>query len=303
MCGIGMYGLILCCCGERLRQYLSVKERIEDMEFSVLLSVYKNEKPEYLQVALESIVNQTLMPNEIVIIQDGPLTSALEIVINKFKSKYPKLVRVLCFEKNRGLGPALHDGVLACKYEWIARMDTDDIAYPCRFEKQFEYLAEHPNVAMVGSWITEFSNDSAHPDTITKLPVSYDDIKTYAKRRNPFRHMTVIYKKSAVLDSGNYRDFLWFEDYDLWVRMIQKGYLLANIPEVLVNVRADDEMFARRGGWKYWKQDMKFQSFLYDFGFLSFFELKINIILRLLIRFVPVELRSFIYINFLRKRV
>ena len=273
------------------------------MKFSVLLSVYKNEKPEYLQIALESIVNQTLMPNEIVIVQDGPLTSALEIVINKFKSKYPKLVRVLRFEKNRGLGPALHDGVLACKYEWIARMDTDDIAYPCRFEKQFEYLAKHQEIAMVGSWITEFSNDSAHPDTITKLPVSYDDIKAYAKRRNPFRHMTVIYKKSAVLDSGNYRDFLWFEDYDLWIRMIQKGYLVANMPEVLVNVRADDEMFARRGGWKYWKQDIKFQRFLYDFGFLSFFELRINIILRLLIRLVPVELRSFIYINFLRKRV
>lgn len=272
------------------------------MEFSILLSVYKNEKPEYLQVALESIVNQTLMPNEIVIVQDGPLTSALEFVINKFKSKYSKLVQVLCFEKNRGLGPALHDGVLACKYEWIARMDTDDIAYPCRFEKQFEYLAEHQEIAMVGSWITEFSNDSAHPDTITKLPVNYEEIKTYAKRRNPFRHMTVIYKKSAVLDSGNYRDFLWFEDYDLWVRMIQKGYLVANIPEVLVNVRADDEMFARRGGWKYWKQDMKFQRFLFQADFINLFDFLSNIMLRTAMRSVPNSLRVIFYNKCLRKR-
>ena len=273
------------------------------MEFSVLLSVYKNEKPEYLQVALESMVNQTLMPNEIVIVQDGPLTSELEIVINKFESKYPKLVRVLRFEKNRGLGPALHDGVLACKYEWIARMDTDDIAYPCRFEKQFEYLAKHQEIAMVGSWITEFSDDSAHPDTITKLPVSYDDIKAYAKRRNPFRHMTVIYKKSAVLDSGNYRDFLWFEDYDLWIRMIQKGYLVANIPEVLVNVRADDEMFARRGGWKYWKQDMKFQRFMYNSKSISTVELLSNITIRSVARLLNPFIRKYIYKFVFRKKI
>lgn len=273
------------------------------MKFSVLLSVYKNEKPEYLQVALESIVNQKLMPNEIVIVQDGTLTSELEIVINKFKSQYPNLVRVLCFEKNRGLGPALHDGILACKYEWIARMDTDDIAYPCRFEKQFEYLAQHPKVAMVGSWITEFSNDSSHPDTITKLPVTYEEIKSYAKRRNPFRHMTVIYKKSAVLDSGNYRDFLWFEDYDLWVRMLQNGYLVANMPEVLVNVRADDEMFARRGGWKYWKQDMRFQKYLFYIGFLNIWVCLSNCFSRFVVRFLPDKLRSFFYNIFLRKRI
>lgn len=273
------------------------------MKFSVLLSVYKNEKPEYLQVALESMVNQTLMPNEIVIVQDGPLTSALEIVINKFKSKYPKLVRVLRFEKNRGLGPALHDGVLACKYEWIARMDTDDIAYPCRFEKQFEYIAKHPKVVMVGSWITEFSNDSAHPDTITKLPVTYEEIKSYAKRRNPFRHMTVIYKKSAVLDSGNYRDFLWFEDYDLWIRMLKKGYLVANMPEVLVNVRADEEMFARRGGWKYWKQDMRFQRSLCLSNYVSKKEFCLNIIIRSLYRFLPKIVLLKLYKQFLRSSI
>lgn len=271
------------------------------MEFSVLLSVYKNEKAEYLQVALQSIVNQTLMPSEIVIVQDGSLTSELESVIENFKNQFKGLVRVISFAKNRGLGPALHDGVLACQYEWIARMDTDDIAYQCRFEKQFAYLKEHPQVAMVGSWITEFSHDSAHPDTITKLPVTYEEIKTFAKRRNPFRHMTIIYKKSAVLDSGNYRDFLWFEDYDLWVRMIQKGYIVANIPEVLVNVRADDEMFARRGGWKYWKQDMKFQRILYSVGFICLSDFILNIFIRSFTRVLPNVARIKLYKFVLRK--
>lgn len=270
------------------------------MEFSVLLSVYKNEKPEYLQVALHSIVNQTLMPNEVVIVKDGPLTLELENVISEFSSQYVNLVHVISFEINRGLGIALRDGVIACKYEWIARMDTDDIAYPQRFEKQMAYLESHPEVAMVGSWITEFSKDYKHPDTITKLPVSYEDIKSYAKRRNPFRHMTVIYKKSAVLDSGNYRDFLWFEDYDLWVRMIQKGYFVANMPEILVNVRADDEMFARRGGWKYWKQDMKFQKSLLSMRYINFYGFFQNIILRSIVRIIPNSLRILFYKRNLR---
>lgn len=270
------------------------------MKFSVLLSVYKNEKPEYLQVALMSIVNQTLLPDEIVIVEDGILTLGLDVVIQNFKDKYKNIVKLLPFKENRGLGLALHDGVLACSYEYIARMDTDDIALPKRFEKQLAYLKEHPDVAMVGSWITEFSKDAEHPDTITKLPYTYGDIVAYAKKRNPFRHMTVIYKKSAVIDSGNYRDFLWFEDYDLWVRMIQKGYKVANIPEVLVNVRADDAMFARRSGWKYWRQDMRFQRMLLAFSYIDIFMFLQNIVVRTIMRVFPNFLRIFLYKNILR---
>lgn len=272
------------------------------MKFSVLLSVYKNEKPEYLSIALQSIVNQTLLPTEIVIVEDGILTPELEKVVQCFKDEYKNLVKLLPFKENRGLGLALRDGVLACSYEYIARMDTDDIAYPERFAKQLAYLKKHIEVAMVGSWITEFSQDPQYPDTITKLPCVYADIIAYAKKRNPFRHMTVVYKKSAFINSGNYRDFLWFEDYDLWVRMIQKGYSLANIPEVLVNVRADDAMFARRGGWKYWKQDMRFQKFLYATGYINLVDFSINLILRSLMRLIPNQLRLFFYNKFLRKR-
>ena len=273
------------------------------MNFSVLLSVYKKEKPEYMKVALESIVNQTLMPNEIVIVVDGTLTTELDVVIDHFKCQYPDLVKVLYFSKNRGLGPALHDGVLTCQNEWIARMDTDDIAYPERFAKQIEFLTDHPDVDMVGSWITEFSIDLDHPDTITKLPVTYDEVVSYSKRRNPFRHMTLIYKKSAVINSGNYRDFLWFEDYDLWVRMIQNGYYVVNMPEVLVNVRADDDMFARRSGWKYWKQDMKFQKFLYSTHYISLKDYFLNVVVRSIYRFLPKSLIVNLYKQFLRSSV
>ena len=192
-------------------------------KFSVLMSVYKNEKAEYLDKAIESILNQTILPDEIVIVKDGLLTKELEDVLNKFSSK-SSIFKFLEFKHNRGLGLALKDGVLACSNELIARMDTDDIAKPERFEKQLEYLRTHPEISLLGSCIEEFSNDVYTPDSVTILPLKYDEIVKFAKKRNPFRHMTVIFKRSAVVNSGNYRDFLWCEEYDLWMRMIKTGH-------------------------------------------------------------------------------
>lgn len=271
-------------------------------DFSVLMSVYKNEKSEYLKQAIESIVNQTLIPNEIVIVKDGPLTEELEQVISYYEKKYNDLFKIINLKKNRGLGLALRDGLLACNNEYIARMDTDDIALPTRFEKQFSYLEKHKDIALLGGWITEFSSDYEHPDTITELPCKHNDIVKYAKRRNPFRHMTVVFKKSAVLDSGNYRNFLWFEDYDLWIRIIQKGYKVANISDVIVNVRAGDEMFARRGGCQYLKQELTFQRLLREKKFVNFIEFLVNVLTRSFIRLLPNYLRIFIYKNKLRRK-
>lgn len=271
------------------------------MKFSCLMSLYKKENPAYFKVAMDSILNQTLMPTEIVLVEDGRLTPELDAIIADYVECYPKLFKIVAFEQNRGLGLALRDGVLACSYEYIARMDTDDIADKYRFEKQFAYLEKHNDLAILGSRITEFSTNPDKPDTVTDLPCSYDEIVKFSKKRNPFRHMTLILKKSAVLDSGNYRDFLWFEDYDLWIRIIQKGYRVENLPEYLVNVRADDEMFARRGGWKYLKQDMKFQKWLLNMNFINVFEYYRNIGIRILARCLPNQVRVFLYKNLLRK--
>lgn len=271
------------------------------LRFSVLMSVYKNEKPNYLRDALDSVVHQTLMPNEIVVVKDGLLTEALENVLNEYNRKYPDLFKIVSFEKNRGLGLALRDGVLACSHEYIARMDTDDICKLDRFEKQISYLKEKPYTVLLGTWIKEFSDDKNNPDTSTKLPCEYQEIVQFAKSRNPFRHMSVIFKKQAVLYSGNYRDFLWFEDYDLWVRMIQNGYGVANIPEFLVNVRADSDMFARRGGWNYLKQDLMFQVLLLRSKFITVPQFTKNIVVRSIVRLLPNGVRVCIYKNLLRK--
>lgn len=268
-------------------------------KFSVLMSVYKNEKPEYLRQSLESILQQTILPAEIVVVKDGLLTDELDKVLDVF-AKRSNLFRFLCFEQNRGLGLALRDGVEACSYEWIARMDTDDICKPERFARQVEYIERHPEIALLGTWIKEFSIDSDHPDSVTELPCEHEAIVAYAKKRNPFRHMTVMFKKSAVLDSGNYMDFLWFEDYDLWVRMLQKGYTAANLPEFLVAVRAGEDMFARRGGWRYLQQDLRFQKWLYDSGFIDHLQYYKNVVIRSCVRILPNSLRVFLYSKLLR---
>lgn len=269
-------------------------------KFSVLMSIYKNENPEYLKQALDSILNQTLMPDEILIVKDGILTTKLDKTLDEYAAKN-KTIKFLEFEENRGLGLALRDGVLACKNEIIARMDTDDIAKPERFEKQIKYLKNNPQLSLLGTWITEFSDNANKSDTVTQLPCKDRDIKEFAKKRNPFRHMTVMFKRSAVIDSGNYRDFLWFEDYDLWVRMLQKGYVAANINEFLVNVRADKDMFNRRGGVKYLQQELKFEKFLLDINYINRIEFIQNISIRTIIRIIPNKIRTIIYKKMLRK--
>lgn len=287
---------------EHIEEDNIAKEQLSEIiQFSVLISVYKKETAEYLKQALQSVINQTLKPTEIVIVKDGPLTKELDDCIEDFQRQHPKLFKILTFKKNRGLGLALREGVKACKYEYIARMDSDDISKLDRFEKQFNYLQEHPEIALLGTWITEFSKDENNTDTVTKLPCTHQDILKFAKKRNPFRHMTMVLKKEAVIEAGNYRDFLWFEDYDLWVRMLQKGYIVANIPEYLVNVRADEKMFARRGGYQYLKQDYRFQKFLLNSKFIICKQFIRNIFYRIIVRIMPNKLRIIFYKKVLRK--
>lgn len=270
------------------------------MKFSVLMSVYKKENTQYLQESLESILRQTRLPDEIVIVEDGPLTSALYEMLAVYTERYP-MIRRIPFPVNRGLGLALRDGVIACSYEWIARMDTDDVSKPDRFEKQIAFLESHSDIAMLGTAIEEFSTDENHPDSITILPQTCDEILEFAKKRNPFRHVTVMYKKSAVLDSGNYRHMLWFEDYDLFVRMLHHGYKGANLPDILVSVRADADMFARRGGWQYFRQDVRFQQVLKNLGIINTAEYVRNIAIRGIVRMLPNKFRTAIYQIFLRQ--
>lgn len=212
-------------------------------KFSVLLSVYKNEKPEYMRDCFNSMLNQTVKADQWVIVEDGALTPELYAVLDEYEKDYPRLIKRIPLEKNYGLGLALREGVPQCTHELIARMDTDDICRKDRFEKQLEYMTDNPNVDVCGSHIKEFYDSINNIKSERKVPLKDADIKDYQKRRDGVNHVTVMFKKSAVLKAGNYRSCPLMEDTLLWVNMILAGAKFGNIDDYLVFVRTGADMF------------------------------------------------------------
>ena len=268
--------------------------------FSVLLSVYWKEQPAYLQQSLDSIFTQTLMPDEVVLVKDGLLTEELDEVIEDYCRKYP-ILKIVPLVQNQGLGKALNEGLKHCSYDLVARMDTDDIAKPNRFEKQVKVFEEHPELDLVGAWIDEFEEDAKHVISVRKVPEFPIEVQKYALKRSPTNHAVVMFRKSAVLSAGGYLHFPLFEDYYLWVRMLQNGAQFYNIQESLLFVRTSPEMFKRRGGWKYAKDEVRFQHKLLDLGFIGRGHFVENICVRFVVRILPNNLRGFFYTKVLRK--
>lgn len=273
-----------------------------NIEFSCLMSVYYKENPDYLKQAIDSIINQTLLPNEFVIVEDGKLTDELEKVLKEYEKKYP-WIRIIKYKENRGLGVALHDGVLECKYPYIARMDSDDISVPDRFEKQIEYLEEHPDVDCLGTNMTEYDETMKNVVCQKKVPKYHEEIYEYLKKRNPMNHPTVIYKKEKVLQANNYEDYPYFEDYYLWAKMIKNGCVFYNIQEELYNFRAGSSMINRRGGKQYLNCIKRFQLDLNRLEIVDKKTCKLNIVKRYIVALLPNNLRGMLYKTFLRKKV
>lgn len=273
-----------------------------NLKFSVLMSVYYKENPSWFKTALDSVINQTLQPNEIVLIEDGKLTDELYKVIEEYKNQYSNLFKIIPLEKNSGLGEALRVGVLNCSNELIARMDTDDIARNDRFEKQIQFFQEHPNVDLVGSWISEFEEKPDKIISYRQLPIEHQEIYKFGQFRCPVNHMTVMYRKDAVLKAGNYQTFKNIEDYYLWGRMLKQGAVFANIPECLVNVRAGNSMLRRRANLTYFfNSEFPLHTELYRMGFISLKQYLRNISSKFLLRAIPQWAMAIIYRKFLRK--
>jgi glycosyltransferase involved in cell wall biosynthesis len=262
--------------------------------FSVLISVYNQEQPERLKVALESIWNkQALKPSEIVLVKDGPLTDELDKVVDQFKKNAP--LKVISLEQNHGLGYALAYGLSYCSHGLIARMDSDDLSKPDRFEKQISFMNEHPEMDIVGTNIEEFDHHPGEIRSHRRLPTTSSKLKLFSRMRSPFNHMTVVFKKTAVLDAGNYQPFHVYEDYYLWVRMIQNGAKMANIPEYLVTARLDDSQLVRRHGSYIFQQEMKLQKEMLQIHFLNKWEYFRNLALRAYPRLLPFWVLKIIY--------
>lgn len=270
-------------------------------KYSVLMSVYRKENPQYLKQAIESIQMQTLQTDDFVLICDGPLNTELNSVIDDKKREMGDVLNVVRLKKNVGLGNALNEGIKYCKNEMIARMDSDDISYPDRCEKQVVIFNTHPEVSICSGIVEEFTNDPNIVDTQRILPETNDEIVKFAKKRNPFNHPCVMYKKSAVEDVGSYQDFYLLEDYYLWLRMLMSGYQGYNIQEPLLHMRAGSDMFRRRAGWKYAKSQSELFKFMKDNGFIGNSQYIKSCIVRSGSSIAPNWIRKFMFRTLMRK--
>lgn len=255
------------------------------MQFTILQSVYKNDRAEYLDQCLDSIFNSTLRPSRIVLVKDGFVCEELESCIREWSQRLP--LYVVGYGQNRGLAYALNYGLQFVETELVARMDSDDICYPDRFEKQIDYLQNNPDVTLLSGYIDEFDFDSSIVVGTRTVPLERNDIIRRLKRRNAFNHMAVVFKKPAVLESGGYQEVPFFEDYDLWVRLVQKGFQVANIPEKLVKARIGNDMIGRRHGLAYAKHELFFLKRQLERKFISKKEYIKLIFLRIPVRLLP----------------
>lgn len=271
------------------------------LKFSVIMSIYKNDNPEYLQVALDSIIHQTLVPDEIVLIADGPVPQSLIDVVEKTKAQFAAL-HAYYQDKNRGLGGALRIAVEKAQYDYLARMDSDDISLPDRFEKQMKCFEEDHELAVVGGMITEFVDSPEHVVSKRILPLDDCGIKRFMQSRCGVNHVTVVMKKSELLRAGNYQQDFRQEDYFLWARMIEAGRKFRNIPDIVVNVRSGRDQFARRGGMAYYKDVLALNKWMWQHGLISLPKMIYNDMVRGTVQFLlPNSVRTWVYQRFLRK--
>lgn len=265
-----------------------------DTRFSVLMAVYSKDDPVLLNAALQSIVDQTFREAELILVEDGPISKSLSDVIEDFRLNIN--IKSVRLDQNRGLSEALNIGLSYVTTDIVFRADADDINRTCRFEIQLGFILN--GYDLVGGAIEEY--EKGLPIAIRSVPLCASQIKKFLKYRNPFNHMTVVFKKSKVLECGGYPKIHLKEDYALWAKMIARGVNVLNLSEVLVNANAGHSMFERRGGWGYVYSEIQIQKHLYNCGLKSLVECVWTGFIRSIIFLMPAKMRGFVYLSFLR---
>ena len=269
-------------------------------KYSVLMSVYSKEHASNLREAIDSIWNQTVCPDDFVLVCDGPLTPELDSVINEMLTKHPESFQVVRLEQNSGLGYALNVGMRYCKHDLVARMDSDDISRPYRCEKQLKLFQSNSDISICSGTVEEFSDSIEHIYASRVLPMTHDDIVKFSHSRNPFNHPCVMYRKSAVESVGGYKDFYLLEDYYLWIRMLQNGSIGYNFQEPLLWMRAGSDMYKRRSGLEYAKSQRSLYKFMKDCGYISNLQYLKSVCVRCVSSLLPNALRMLVYNKLLR---
>lgn len=273
----------------------------QQTSFSVCAAVYHGDDPLWFSAAMDSVLNQTRKPSEIILVVDGPVPEELDAEIEKYEAMEP--FKVIRLEKNGGHGNARRIGFANCSNELVAIMDSDDLCMPFRFEKQLQAFREKPDVSAVGGQISEFVNDPANIVDYREVPLSDEEIKLDLKKRCPLNQMTVMLKKSDTLGVGGYMDWYCNEDYYLWIRMYLAGLKFANVPEVLVNVRTGSDMYMRRGGWKYFRSELRLQNYMLKHRVIGVFTYLTNVAKRFAVQILlPNRLRAWVFKKFAREK-
>lgn len=273
------------------------------MKFSLLLSLYYKENSQYLEQCFESIwIEQKLQPDEIVLVLDGPIGEQLNLCLIKWKKLIGHTLKIIPLSQNLGLGKALNNGLEQCSNEWVFRMDTDDICKPDRFEKQVAFIQQNPDVVLFGGQILEFDQVPTDSRVSKSVPLSQLEIKKFAKSRCPFNHMTVAYKKTVIQKVGGYQHHLFMEDYNLWLRVIGRGYQVANLPDIVLYARVGNGMHARRKGIEYIKSEKQLLDLKKQLKLQSPVRANILFLIRSAFRLLPSGILGKVYNNFLRKK-
>ncbi|HJG03670.1 MAG TPA: glycosyltransferase [Megamonas funiformis] len=269
-------------------------------KYSVLMSVYKNDKPEYFQVSLESMCKQTILPDQIVIVKDGPISSDLQGVIDFFKKNYSIIIDDIQLTENKGTGFAKNIGIEHCRNELIAVMDADDYSMPLRCEYQLNAFLQNPKLDIVGCSVSEFIGSIDNIISYRKVPSSNEDIYKFAKRRDPFNHPTVMYRKSFIEKVGKYSNYRKNQDTDLWIKMLRNNAQCMNLEGDLFRFRFDEGTFKRRKSWLNTKILIEIRYKAWKDGFNSFKDFAVIAISQLVIYLFPEKLQRFLYKYFLR---
>lgn len=267
---------------------------MDKTNFSVLLSVYYKENPSYFDDSMRSIItDQTLPPDEVVLVKDGKLTKDLDKIVEKWQEILDSKLKVVELPENLGLAEALNIGLKECSFELVARMDTDDISLPLRFEKQISFFKDNNYISCVSALVEEYDEVMEKPLNIRELPENHSEIYKFCQRRNPISHPVAMFKKKDVLSVGGYPN-VYPEDYFLWLKMIQAGYKLANIQEILLKMRTGNSFIGRRG-YQFLKGELAIYNFMYKTKFISFYVFFTNICIRSFIRLSPTRIKILFY--------
>lgn len=271
--------------------------------YSVLMSVHINENAEHFAASIQSLLDQTVVTNDFVIVCDGPLSKELNKVLEEYDSRYPGLFHIVRLTENVGVGLAAKAGLAVCRNDLIAKMDSDDISLPDRCRMQLSRFSENPDLALIGGVIEEFDNRTGKVFAVRTVPEENSAIRTYARRRSPFNNVTVMYRKSAAEAAGGYRDLRRGEDYDLYLRMLIDGCYAQNLPQTLVRVRVDSDTHRRRASWSAMKGCAGIWWHAYRVGYSSLADLLICLCGQMFLVICPGRVQQMLYKRFLRTQI